>query len=61
MGNGIQMRILVTEVLPSGGPGGKEGLRRRTVTNLTVNATSQIFTTGAFCIVQEAIDANFYY
>ena len=29
------------------GPSGKEGLRPRTVTNLTVNATSQIFTTGA--------------
>ena len=30
-----------------GGPSGKDGLRRRTITNLTVNATSQIFTTGA--------------
>ena len=31
-----------------GGPSHKDGLRRRTVINLTVNATSQIFATGAF-------------
>ena len=32
--------------IPSIGPSGKDGLRRRTVTNLTLNATSQIFSTN---------------
>ena len=32
---------------PFQGPIGKDGLRHRTVTILTVTATSQIFTTGA--------------
>ena len=31
------------------GPSRKEGLRLCIVINLTVNATSQIFATGAFC------------
>ena len=34
------------------GPSGQEGLRRRTVTNLTVNATSQIFTTGTYHLIR---------
>ena len=31
------------------GPSRKDGLRRRTITNLTVNATSQMFANGAYC------------
>ena len=31
----------------AGGPSRKDGLRRRTVTNLTMNATSHVFAIGA--------------
>ena len=37
------------EICNALGPSGKDGLRRRTVINLTLNATSQIFTIGASC------------
>ena len=39
-------RISSPPIIIAGGPSRKDGLRRRTVINLTVNATSQIFATG---------------